>query len=224
MDARDKPLTPKPSCEELEPAANPARFTARVDHVYGWPGSAGVRSHIRRCTALSAAGVMVRRSRTTEHGERPPLGAVLDVAAEREPHLDRVNLVLGGGCAQDVQRQLDNDPLRPRHGGGRWKSRDFSSTGASKKPSQVLNIVFYLDRLWSPAWRSPWSFVILVAICRGVAESKVSRADAEPGARRMPRDQRRSVQRRYWYANRCAAIVSPYRPGISAKGSQVTIW
>ncbi len=37
MDSRDDPLTPKPSCEELEPPANPARFNYDTFVSSQWP-------------------------------------------------------------------------------------------------------------------------------------------------------------------------------------------
>ena len=61
-----------------------------------------------------AADIVIGPGRVPEHVERPPLRAVRDQAAQREADLDRVDLALsraGGGGAQDVEGELDDDPV-----------------------------------------------------------------------------------------------------------------
>ena len=59
-----------------------------------------------RGTALRPPNIMIRPSRIPEHIERPAFRAMCDEAAQREPHLDRVDFPLvrpRGSGAKDME-------------------------------------------------------------------------------------------------------------------------
>ncbi|MDP1027033.1 hypothetical protein Q5H91_07405 [Sphingomonas sp. KR1UV-12] len=65
---------------------------------------------------LRPADVVIRPRRVPEHVERPTLWAVCEEAPQCEANFDRVDLSLvgaRGSCTQDVEGQVDDDPLVP---------------------------------------------------------------------------------------------------------------